>query len=156
MIEDSENMGIAWIPGTFPTKKVQNRIYDDFDKWWDREKINLLYFTYKDAVLVKKLAPYPGNMGEVTPYIAKKTGYPLNDVRLFLVTILNMSKADELDKKFINPTLQKDTIVGKIEEAFRKGGTVPKTITTIKWVGVLAIVGAGLYLVRPLLAKGRK
>ena len=109
----------------------------------------------------KGFPPYPQESGRVTGYIVSKTGFLLNDVRIFLVTILEMSRETKpgvfvLPQRFINPELQKETVIGKVEAAFSKGGLVPKTITTAKWIGILAIAGVGLWLARPLLTRMRR
>lgn len=155
----NKHLGTKRILGFFPTITVSNKILRDLNIFWDHVKINNMYLAYKEAVLDKGMASYPGNNGEVVPYIVQETGYERNDVWIFLVSLIELVEDGKIDEKFLNIELQKGTLIDKVEGALPDPITLPNiegVITALKWVGVVAAVGLGLYLVRPILKMATK
>lgn len=155
----NKNLGTKRILGFFPTMTVAAYITTELHQFWTSQKINDMYMSYKEAVLDEGLASYPGNNGEVVPYIVEKTGYEKNDVWIFLVSLIELVKEGKIDKKYLNIELQRGTILEKVEGAIPDPTILPdfeKIVKAIKWAGIGTAIVLGLYLVRPVLKMASK
>lgn len=148
----TQNMGLAFVPFTFPTTDVLFYLHQNVPSInWKLKMVDVLYREYKDLVKEKGFKPYPDK--EIVPALVDATGYDLGTTRLFMYSIYQMSKQGRLDPKYLN---QSDS--GTIfKEPFKDiTDTLEKTGKSIKWVGILAITGAVLYFGWPILSKIRK
>ena len=148
-------MGVAFIPGTFPTSKVQSYIVQNFNRLpssYSREKINNIYFAYRDA-LRAGAAPWPDP--GVRPIVEEKTGY--TDVLLWFATVNKLIEAGEMDPKWLiegstntDPLSVIPNTLSKLNPGSWEG------IKNLKWISILAILGIGLYFTWPYLMRVRR
>lgn len=156
------SLGIAFIPGTFPTAKVleyitTKMVAGEYVFEWSRAKINRLYFAYKDAVMTENLTPYgPGNT-TVSRYVTEKTGYGLDDSQIFLLALYKMVQEKKLNPGYWNFQKALSSPVEVVKKAIKDlaEGT-EKTAKNLKWIGIIALVGVGIYFTFPLLMMARK
>lgn len=149
----TKQMGIAFMPGTFPTSTVLRYL----SEWsgsvsWNRSKVNGLYNAYKDSILTDGLKPYGKGSTAVKQHLFTKYGYPLNEVTYFLVAIFKLVEAGTIKPYYLNFVKPK-SVISKIAD---KAGLLDSTVKNIKFFSVIALLGVGLYISWPLIMKGRK
>lgn len=160
MNNNSENkLGIWGAPGTFPTQKVQAEIYTNINQLWERDKINQLYFVYKDAVLKHGLKSWPDGGSQLVYHIATVSGYPINDIRIFLMNLIYLNeKYNDYFKKFLTIELQQESppVLENALQAAAAPGGLTRTLKDVKVIGILVLVGIGIYFTWPLLTGARR
>ena len=62
----------------------------------------------------------------------------------------------EIEQKWWDVLLQEKRGIKKAIADFSPVGDITKTINSVKWVGVVALAGVGLYFAWPILNKLRK
>ena len=157
---NGDKLGIWFAPGTFPTYTVLEKIsvtYPHIAEKWSREKVNALYFAYKEGVLEKGLAVWPERQGEIAGYIRETTGYGRDDVSIFLMTLQEMAGAGEIDPKWFDIEAQRNDppVVENVIRNIQTGAVIEKA-KIIKQIGIIALIGIGVYLTWPLLSGMRK
>lgn len=149
------NMGIAFLPGTFPTSTVQAYLKEWFHSIdWTREKVNNLYAAYKDSVTIDSKKYYGPGQVEVKYHIIDKYGFPLTEVTPFLVALYKLSAAGNINPYYLNFVETKSALLPSIIS--KAGSGLDKYVKNLKFFSVIAVIGFGIYLTWPLLAKGRK
>lgn len=155
-------LGVWGLPGTFPTEQVELAIVDfidppfyDRDKYFmGRDKINTIYFTYKDAILNHDFNKYGDEKStELVEYIIKETGYEIKDVRTVLLFIKNMAETGDIDNKFYTIETPPSGAAAIVSTPFK---FLDRQAKNIKWIAIAGMAGVGLYFTWPLLVKGRK
>ena len=119
---------------------------------WHIEKIQNLYDLYKTGAV--KVGIYnPPQKIEVKNWIIKNSNFPEVEVRAFLYTLWNMAKTGMIDAEYWNIAQQKTPAI------IRAAKGIPETVESIsksvKWIGIIAIIGIGLYFTWPILRKIR-
>lgn len=149
----NQEIGIAFIPGTFPTSKVKGMLQINAPATlWRRETINDIFNFYKDAVTKEKQKPYP-NPG-IVDYVSKKSGHDIGKVRLVLFAIATLVKDAKIKPYWLNFVKPETGVIRDI--ATKAAKPLEKYMSTMKWVAIAAVVGVGIYFTWPLLMKGRK
>ena len=158
-------MGIAGIPGTFPTWKIQEAIQERLDPdkqnperyWWTRTKINNLYFAYKEGVITEGLGRYEEGNTKIGEYVQGVTGYSIGDVRIFLWTVRELALEGSINSFFWNFEKISTTPGAVIEQAFTNPfKTIEGISKQVKWIGLFAVLGIGLYFAWPYLGMARR
>lgn len=164
----NQRTGIAFIPFTFPTAKVRTRVwegYDRVDKWnLPLKTVQSVYDWYKQGVTVDGKGVWQEGNKEILPYIEQKSQLEHIVVASVLLAIKKMAQEGEIDSYYFSFEKPETSVTERIRKTVKKSGeTIKKAVTepgtvlkNVKWIGVIAIVGVGLYLSWPLLNRGRK
>ena len=152
----NKKLGVAFLPGTFPTGDVLFTIQKSLPMTadeWNRTKVNDMYFRYKEAIREKGYKAYsPPDEIAVKQYIIDNTNYSEADIRVFLFTLFKLAGTGDLNQKWWNPTLQKD-----ISDIKLPGIPDPTDyLKQLKWVGLIALGGVFLYFSWPFLMGMRR
>lgn len=147
-------IGISFIPGTFPTKTVLYAIREGMplsETEWNRTKVNDLYYLYKDAIEAGKDIVSPG-VWSAGDYMVKNSNFEINEIRVFLSTLYNLAQSGEIEQKWWNiPTQSKRTVLPAMDAGITKN--VENVSKIVKWGAVLAIIGVVSYLAMPLIVR---
>ena len=165
----SSQMGVWGLPGTFPTNIMLEYIMDNFPHlWkdeWTRQKVNDIYFAYKQGLQSGDYVPWGQGTGtqnaDLVQYLANTSGHAEKDVRLWLMGLKTKVESGEIASEFLTQnavsTTPGQTISTAIAKPFKSLGEFTEgTAKTVKWIGILAIIGIGLYFSWPVLKKIRK
>jgi len=148
-----QTMGKYWIPGTFPTGKVLNEAASG-SGLLTRALVNDIYDSYYNAVHDKGILPYQwidtsGKVHfEARDAVLQDIQVDEFDAAAVLLAIHDLAKSGAIDNKWWDP--RKQTGLPDIPDP------IAKYVKSIKFIGVLALVGVGLYFAWPYLAKARK
>ena len=148
-----QTMGKYWIPGTFPTGKVLNEAASGSDLL-TRSLVNDIYDSYYTAVHDKGVLPYQwidesGRVHfEARDAVLRDIQVDEFDAAAVLLAIHDLAKSGAIDGKWWDP--RKQTGLPDIPDP------IEKYIKSIKFIGVLALIGVGVYFAWPFLAKARK
>ena len=146
----NQRLGKWGIPGTFPTGEVKERLQEYYASGnWTREKVNQFYDSYRDAVKIHGQPIYDRGQVGVKYFIEQNTNYPLDEITAFLQTIYDLSAEGKIDSRFWDINQQKDLIPDV-------GGNLENILKNVKWIGVLAIVGVGIYFAWPFLKRATR
>ncbi len=156
--------GAAYVPFTFPTRKVKNYIdinwegVGDYD--WTFKKIDNLYNWYKEGVLKEGLPAYGIDRVDKFPlikYMAEKTGLSTEEVQIFLDSVWSLVKRGTIENKWLAIKIPTTATSAKIKTAVSKYGDIIETqIKSVKWIALAVIIGAGVYFGWPVISKLRK
>jgi len=158
----TEKQGIAWVPGTFPTRqftKYVNEITADIsEKEYTNDTTDTIYFAYKDYVLdgnkpfrIEKESwtePYPG-----IQYIQEKTGFKADYIFQWLYALDLAVYTDKIvDTQYI--------LIEQSESAFSPfkdlKAFMEKYQRRVIVISVVGLAGVGLYFGWPYLSAARK
>lgn len=157
MIEQNQKMGIAGIPGTFPTGTILFELKKElpiFD--WTYKKVDNIYLYYKDALNSGDFEPYGPGGTDLVEWISEKSGYGVGEVRGELAIIRSMAQTGDIDSYYWTQNKPASSITKKIESAITSTGvTFQQFGTAIKWVGIILISGGVLYVTWPMIKKIR-
>lgn len=150
----NQKLGNAFIPFTFPTDYVLRevkKLIPYFD--WSLGKIDDIYLYYKDYVLKGGQIYDVGNT-KVVDDVSKNTGYGVGEVRIVLATIRNLAKEGKIDLEYWKIS-KPDTSITKSVSSQIASFTPDITGLTknIKWIGIIALIGVGIYITYPWLKK---
>lgn len=154
---DNPTMGIWGLPGTFPTGKVLDAI-QKFDPTgmvtqWTRDKVNDIYFWYKEGVR-EGHKPWTNEEKGIANYISEHTKYSTSDTNTFCYALKNLAMTGEIQNEYYTVDIPNTAKISNLP--FVPSGSELKNIAnTIKWVAILGVVGVGLYFTWPVLSKGR-
>lgn len=149
--KEMSNLGYPMIPGTFPTITVQGGIILDDPpnlESWSWKKVQSMYDWYVEAVQTEGLPTYGPGATPTVDFISAKTGYPIGDVRLFLFKLKQMTDEGRIDPKWIKQNVK--------QSAFPTLYNFDKVTNYLKWAGILALTGVGVYISWPFLIKKLK
>lgn len=156
MIENSVQMGIPFVPFTFPTLTVQGALLidyphlSDFLSW---QNVQRIYNFYQYAVTEEGLPIYEkGNqITKTVNYIETKTGFKKSNIILVLDKIRELAKSGKISQKYWNFETA-STVKNVITESAK---VFDKSVKNIKVIGFIAIAGVVLYLSWPFLKRVR-
>lgn len=147
-----QTMGKYWIPGTFPTGKVLREAASG-SGILTRNLVNDIYDSYYNAVHVNGVLPYQwidesGKVHfEARDAVLRDIQVDELDAAAVLLAIHDLAKAGAIDGKWWDP--RKQTGLTNITDP------IGKYVKSIKFIGVLALIGVGIYFAWPYLAKAR-
>lgn len=153
MLQRNENLGIAYIPGTFPTGDLLAAIVDLLgqeyadQRGWSRVKINAIYSAYVDGVKAGKGIYQAGNI-EIVPWVAKASGFNEGDTRLVLYTLQGLVNKGKIDSKWLRSPSPGKVI--EVASALYKApgqtaAALPAIAKGLKTIGILVLLVVGLY-----------
>ena len=149
--------GIAMIPGTFPTYAVHRAIVDALPEsgdQWTREKINDLYYLYKDAVESGQPVYKTGQTGAAN-YMSKNSNYSDADIRVFLFVLYRLAENGDITQKWWNiPQQEKRSIIPNMPGK-KLEKTVGQVTGAVKWGSIAIVIGIATYFLWPYLKRRR-
>jgi len=159
---NTQNLGISWIPFTFPTVKFWERYQELYEgRKMKTEIIDKLYDVYKDVA--GELGVYPGMpKGEpATPeqketlikfwdMMTEQSGYTKFEVISWLETLNDLSKSGEIDMKYIKQSVPESSIESKVEKTLNNFASatkdLPGKILTNIYLPALVVAGLVGYM----------
>lgn len=148
--EQSQVMGVAGIPGTFPTGTVLSWIESNFPHLkdvWNRSKVNDFYFAYK-KLLEAGSAPWPA--AGVSDKINAATGY--KDALMFFSAVKKLIDEGKISPQWLMAGVTSSDPLSIVKNIQKEGLGAAKNL---KWVGVLALAGVAVYFAWPWLMSAR-
>jgi len=146
-------VGSAFVPGTFPTLWFLGYLMETYPhRKWNTKIVDNVYNSYAEAL--KKGLPWYGQKGQeqTIDFVVEKSAMDKSQIILILAGIKDMAEQGKIDLKWWKGAAapKKESIVSAlIPDAIE--ADIKKQITWIKWVGVAALLGVGLYFGAPLL-----
>ena len=158
----NNNLGFAFIPGTFPTGTVLYKIREGLPTQkdnWSRKKINDLYHLYKTGI-ESGIPIYKAGQTKILTYMRDNSNYTDAETRVFAWMLYTLVKKGIINKKYWDIKLQSQTgikaTVNKALSDILPTADIEKITKSIKVVGVISLVGVGLYFAWPILKKIKK
>lgn len=150
-------MGAWGLPGTFPTGAVKRAIQDNVPSQageWNRNKVNDLYLLYKDGIQ-DGMKPYQQGQTGILTWMRSRTNVPDAQVSMFLYTLYTLAQDGRIDQQYWDIQIQEErAILPNIIPDIP--GTITKTLSTVKWVSIAAVVLVGGYYALPFFKKMTK
>lgn len=148
------DLGIAFIPGTFPTFIVQDAIMRALPESrfeWSRSKVNDLYYLY-EAGIKKGFPVVRPQEFDVKKYMMENSAFSENDIRVFLMILYELAQSGEIEQKWWNIDLQKSqSIIPGLNT-----NIIEKTTSAIKWGSIALLAVGAIYISWPILKKMRR
>lgn len=159
MVLNSNNprMGIYGIPGTFPTGIVLEAV-QKFDPTgistvWTRDKVNDVYFWYKQGIK-EGHKPWTNEDKGIANFISEHTKFSTSDTNIFGYTLKRLAIEGKIKNEFYTIDIPASA---QFDVPFLPSQTqLTEYAKTIKWVAIFGIVGVLVYFTWPVLSKGRK
>ena len=159
MNSTDKNMGIPFVPFTFPAHVVHLAITTDLSHLkdeWSFDKVQSLYNAYKDAILNEGYKRYDQGQTEVQTRVQEKTGLPLDDVKIFLVYLRNMANDGRIANQYWNVEAQRETIPAKVTQTLKNIPAAAGDFTkNVQWILFAAAGLAAIYMIYQMNKKRR-
>lgn len=156
-------MGIAFVPGTFPTSKVADYLFDNYYMGSGRafdfsnQMIDNIWYWYKEGIEKKGLAPYGAGATGIKDFLLKNTAYTERQITLWLMAVKSLAETGKIDPFYYSVKNPSTSPTSRIKDSAGAAFKMPAEILqNIKWIGLIGLAGVALYMAWPYIYKMRK
>lgn len=146
----------------YPTSKVVNYLKEFHPgEQWTPDKVDSLAYWYAEAIKNEGFDPFEGSRSSqflgLINFLKKETALTQQEIFTWLTANEFLAKSAEIDLKHWNPNPSPQEPIEKFKSGVKtSASSVMDWSRNLKWIGILGLVGVGLYLTWPLINRARK
>lgn len=141
-------------PLAFPSGRIINWMWDNVPSTaqkWNQDMIQDMYALYSKGI-ENGLPIFKKGQAQIIQYILGNSNFQPADVRLFCYALMQLAQNGQISTKWYNPAVQiRKNVIEQASTALGPKGPLNKTLSNIKWIGILALSGIALYYSFPLI-----